>query len=61
MTLPFASNSSITISKYATEGLKRIYKQGIEYKKAGVIVMGLIPTDSNQLNLLKKKIPGIRL
>ena len=57
MTLPFASNSSITISKYATEGLKRIYKQDIEYKKAGVIVMGLIPTDSNQLNLFEKENP----
>ena len=57
MTLPFASNSSITISKYAVEGLKRIYKQDIEYKKAGVIVMGLIPTDSNQLNLFEKENP----
>ena len=57
MTLPFASNSSITISKYATEGLKRIYKQDVEYKKAGVIVMGLIPTDSNQLNLFEKENP----
>ena len=57
MTLPFASNSSITISKYAIEGLKRIYKQDIEYKKAGVIVMGLIPTDSNQLNLFEKENP----
>ena len=57
MTLPFASNSSITISKYASEGLKRIYKKDIEYKKAGVIVMGLIPTDSNQLNLFEKENP----
>ena len=57
MTLPFASNSSITISKYAIEGLKRIYEQDIEYKKAGVIVMGLIPTDSNQLNLFEKENP----
>ena len=57
MTLPFASNSSISISKYAVEGLKRIYKQDIEYKKAGVIVMGLIPTDSNQLNLFEKENP----
>ena len=45
MTLPYASCSSITISKYAVAGLKKIYKKDIEYKKAGVIVMGLIPTD----------------
>ena len=57
ITLPFASNSNITISKYATQGLKKIYKNGIEYKKAGVIVMGLIPTSSNQLNLFEKENP----
>jgi DNA polymerase V len=55
--LPYASCSSITISKYAVEGLKKIYKKGIEYKKAGVIVMGLIPTDSNQLNIFEKENP----
>ena len=57
VTLPFASNSSITISKYATQGLKKLYKNGIEYKKAGVVVMGLIPTSSNQLNLFEKENP----
>jgi len=57
MTLPYSSNSSITISKYAVEGLKTIYKRGIEYKKAGIIVMGLIPTNSNQLNLFEKENP----
>jgi len=55
MALPYASNSSITISKYAIEGLKKIYKKEVEYKKAGVIVMGLIPTNSNQLNLFEKE------
>ena len=55
--MPYASCSTITISKYAVEGLKKIYKKGIEYKKAGVIVMGLIPTDSNQLNIFEKENP----
>jgi len=57
MTLPYSSSSSITISKYAVEGLKKIYKKGIEYKKAGVVVMGLIPTNSNQLNIFEKENP----
>lgn len=57
MTLPYGSNSSITISKYAVEGLRKIYKKGIEYKKAGVIVLELIPTNSNQLNLFEKENP----
>jgi DNA polymerase V len=55
MTLPYGTNSSITISKYAVEGLKKIYKKGIEYKKAGVIVMGLIPNNKTQLNLFEKE------
>jgi len=55
ITLPYSSNSSITLNKYAIEGLKKIYKKGIEYKKAGVIVLGLIPTNSNQLNLFEKE------
>ncbi len=57
MTLPYSSSSSITISKYAVEGLKKIYKKGIEYKKAGVVVMGLIPINSNQLNIFEKENP----
>jgi len=57
MTLPYSSNSSITLSKYAIKGLKKIYKKDIEYKKAGVIVMALIPTNSNQLNLFEKENP----
>ncbi len=57
VTLPYASSSSITISKYATEGLKKIYKKNIEYKKAGVIVMGLIPNNKIQLNLFEKENP----
>ena len=57
MTLPYGSNSSITISKYATEGLKKIYKKNVEYKKAGVIVMGLIPKNKTQLNIFEKENP----
>ena len=35
------SNSSITIIKTAIEALQKIYRQGYQYKKAGVIVMGV--------------------
>lgn len=57
ITLPYGSNSSITISKYAVEGLRKIYKKGIEYKKAGVIVLGLIPNRRLQLNIFEKENP----
>ena len=55
MTLPYGSNSSITISKYAIDGLKKIYKKGVEYKKAGVIVMGLVPNNKIQLKIFEKE------
>jgi len=51
VTLPYATNSSITLSKYAVLGLHKIFKKGILYKKAGVMTMGLVPTASRQLPL----------
>ena len=39
VTLPFPTNSNITINKYAIQALKNIFKEGFHYKKAGVIVM----------------------
>ena len=57
MTLPYASNSSITISKCAVEGLRKIYKKDVKYKKAGVIVMGIIPNNKHQLNIFEKEDP----
>ena len=41
MTIPFSTNSNMIISKYAVEGLRKIFREGINYKKAGTIVMGL--------------------
>lgn len=35
------TNSSITIIETANEVLKKIYRQGYQYKKAGVIIMGI--------------------
>ena len=51
--LPFPSNSSIDIAKYATIGLDKIYKKGYQYKKAGVIVMDITPEESKQINLFE--------
>jgi len=49
--LPYATNSSITLSKFARAGLKTLYQSGIVYKKAGVILLGLTPADTQQLTL----------
>ena len=39
--LPFPTNNSIKIVKRALEGIKKIYRKGYRYKKAGVILYGL--------------------
>jgi DNA polymerase V len=49
--MPFASQSSLTISKYALKGLEHIFKDGIQYKKAGVMVTGIVPKNAQQLTL----------
>ncbi|MFD2891381.1 Y-family DNA polymerase [Flavobacterium chuncheonense] len=47
----FPTNSSIEINHYAQIGLKAIFQEGYQYKKAGVIVMGITPNDKTQLSL----------
>jgi DNA polymerase V len=55
--LPFATNSSIEITKYAIIALKRIFRTGYGYKKAGVIVSDFVPEESEQLSLFTDKDP----
>ena len=45
------SNSTITIVQAATQVLHAIYRQGYQYKKAGVIVMGIGPDSPIQQDL----------
>ena len=53
MKLPFATNSGIELAKFAANGLKYIFKEGYHYKKAGVIVLGLIPENERQITLFE--------
>jgi len=53
--LPFATNSSIELAQFAEQGLKRIFKQGYAYKKAGVIVMDFTPEDNQQMKLFDNR------
>lgn len=57
VTLPYATDSTLTISNYAVNAVKSIYKKGVKYKRAGVIVSGLVPTNSKQLDLFVKDNP----
>lgn len=49
--LPVPTNSSIEIVKYALQGLKQIYREGYQYKKAGVMLMDIINNDAIQTSL----------
>jgi DNA polymerase V len=49
--LPVASNSTLTIVQSALRGLESIYMKGYQYKKAGVIVSGLVPSNTIQYNV----------
>lgn len=55
--LPFPTNSSIEISRFAIDALKRIYKPGYGYKKAGLTVMELSPEAYKQTTLFKNSDP----
>jgi DNA polymerase V len=49
--LPASTNSTIQITKVAQWLLKRIYRRGIYYQKAGVMVMDLVPKGGQQGDL----------
>ena len=55
LSLPYATDSSIILSKYAVLGLRKIFKDGVSYKKVGVMIMGLVPTQKRQLSLFENK------
>jgi DNA polymerase V len=55
--LPYPTNSSITISKYCIRALYSIFEKNLEYKKAGIILMGLTPSKEKQLNLFTEENP----
>lgn len=56
-TLPFASNSNITLSSVAVKMLKELFEEGQAYKKAGIIVTQIIPQDQKQLHLFEEENP----
>jgi DNA polymerase V len=53
--LPYATNSTIELADFAKQALKQIYKEGIYYKKAGVIVFDLSPEEHHQTTLFDKR------
>ena len=50
--LPVSTSDSLQLVKKAMEGLKKIYKYGYFYQKAGIILSKLTDSSENELNLL---------
>jgi DNA polymerase V len=56
-TLSFPTNTSFSIAQAVTKMLNDIYQDGIAYKKAGVIVAGIIPAEQKQFSLFDEENP----
>jgi DNA polymerase V len=51
VSLPVATNDTAELLHYALIGVVEIYKTGLAYKKAGVIMLNLVPETVRQLHL----------
>jgi DNA polymerase V len=49
--LPTSTNSTFEIIRYALRGLELIFKPGYNYKKAGVMISGIVPENQVQISL----------
>ena len=57
ISLPYSTNSSLVLNNYAMKAIDEIFKDGIEYKKAGVIVSSLSEINTCQLNIFNHEDP----
>ena len=55
ITLPYPTNSSFVINNYALKAIEEMYQPNISYKKAGVIVTSLLPSDNYQLGIFENE------
>ncbi|PZR18907.1 MAG: SOS mutagenesis and repair protein UmuC [Flavobacterium psychrophilum] len=55
--LPFPTSSTFQLNKYAQIALKLIYREGFQYKKAGVIIMAITPDNTQQLSMFEYEDP----
>jgi DNA polymerase V len=59
VTLPFATNSTLTISNVAISMLKKLHagNENMKFKKAGVIVSEFVPENCKQFQLFEEENP----
>ncbi|MDJ1503494.1 Y-family DNA polymerase [Xanthocytophaga agilis] len=55
ITLPSPSSDSRILAHYALEGLRKIFKEGIEYKKAGIVLNGIVSAKYQQTQLFEER------
>lgn len=55
--LPYSTNSAIELSKFAVEALNKIFKEGISYKKAGVVIMDFVNEADKQIAIFENSNP----
>ena len=53
----YPTDSSLLISNAAIRAVQSIFKDGVQYKRAGVIVTGLVSTYNHQLNMFYNENP----
>lgn len=53
LNLPFPTNSSIEISNFALRALSIIFREGYQYKSAGVIVQDFTDEEKTQMSIFK--------
>jgi DNA polymerase V len=53
--LPYATNSSMELAKFATLALRKIFRPNIMYKKAGVIIQDFTPQANTQIKLFENR------
>ena len=51
--LPFATDDTLTLTKFALWGLGKLYRKGFQYKKAGTMLMHLQPKAQRQATLFE--------
>lgn len=55
--LPYPTSSTFILNKYAQKALNLIYESGYQYKKAGVILMGISQDETQQLSMFEYENP----
>ncbi len=51
LTLPIVTDSTADLIRCALQGIRAIYRDGYRYKKAGVLLTGLVPAGQTQADL----------